>query len=201
MKIGILGGSFDPIHNGHMNMAIQAMEEYALDQVWLMPAGHSPNKNEADMTSAEDRLKMCNLAASSYENILVNTYEFLSQETSYTYLTLTHFHETYPEDEFYFIMGADSLDYFDKWRHPEIICENAVVLVVNRNQFLEEDLLHKIGEIQSLFPADIRIVHCDKVDVSSTELRNGIKEGKDVAMYLCPEVLTYITQNGLYKGK
>ena len=121
MKIGILGGSFDPIHNGHLHMAKCAYEQYALDEVWLIPNGHAPHKDETQMADATHRLNMCRLVAEKYDFIQVNDIEILSEESSYTYLTLQKLTNRYPEHEFYFIMGADSLDYFDKWRNPQII--------------------------------------------------------------------------------
>lgn len=88
MNIGILGGSFDPIHNGHLHMAKCAYESYALDQVWLIPAGHSPNKDEHRMTDAKDRFKMCKLAAQPYPWMIVSRLELDSAERSYTYRTM-----------------------------------------------------------------------------------------------------------------
>lgn len=170
MKIGILGGSFDPIHNGHLHMAVKAHEEYELDEVWLIPAGHSPNKDEGKMTKAKDRLAMCRLAAAFYPFLKVSDIEMISEERSYTYRTIQKLKESYPDDEWYFIMGADSLDYFDQWRHPEIICSLAHILVVNRDEFQDEDLKKKIVAIRLLFPADIQIVHCEKYPISSHEI-------------------------------
>lgn len=199
MKIGILGGSFDPIHNGHLNMAFKAYEEYHLDQVWFIPAGHSPNKNEERMTDAGKRLEMCRLATDSYEFFKACNIEVVSQETSYTYRTLQKLTMQYPHDEFYFIMGADSLDYFDKWYHPEIIASLAHILVVNRDEFSEADLNRKIEEIQALFEADIQIVHCEKYTISSHEIRDCIKNRENVNQYLSEDVVCYINEHHLYQ--
>lgn len=198
MKIGILGGSFDPIHNGHLNMAKQALQEYQLDEVWLMPAGHSPNKIEADMTPAAIRYEMTKLAAETQSKLAASDFELQKKSTSYTYQTLELLQARYPNHTFYFIMGADSLDYFEQWAHPDIICKYAVILVVNRDSFQEEELSRKIQEIQKMFYADIRIVHCTKMDVSSREIRQKISLG-DTCRNLVPEnVWNYITANHLY---
>lgn len=200
MKIGILGGSFDPIHNGHLNMALKSYEEYHLDEIWFIPAGHSPNKNEEQMTDPNIRVEMCHLATDSYAFFKVCDIEVISDEKSYTYRTLEKLSKLYPQHEFYFIMGADSLDYFEKWVHPEIIASLARILVVNRDEFSETDLNRKIEEIQKLFFANIQIVHCDKYMISSHEIRNFIKNHEDVKHFLPEDVFHYINEHHLYQG-
>ena len=193
MKIGILGGSFDPIHNGHLNMALKSYEQYNLDEVWLIPNGNAPHKDSDKMANATDRLAMCELVAEEYSFLKTCDIEITSEEYSYTYITVTKLQEMYPEHEFYFIMGADSLDYFDKWRKPEVIASVCKILVINRDEFSESDMTEKINRINEIFSADIRIVHCPKIDVSSTELRTKLDE-KDVL----PTVYEYICEHDLY---
>ena len=193
MKIGILGGSFDPIHNGHLNMAIKSYEQYDLDEVWLIPNGNAPHKDSDKMANAADRLAMCKLVAVEYPFIKTCDIELISEEYSYTYITVTKLQEMYPEHKFYFIMGADSLDYFDKWRKPEIIASVCKILVINRDDFSEKDMSEKIQRINAIFPADIQIVHCPKVDVSSTELRRKLDKAD-----LLPTVYDYICTHDLY---
>ena len=193
MKIGILGGSFDPIHNGHLNMALKSYEQYALDEIWLIPNGNAPHKDSDKMADAMHRLAMCKLVANQYPFIKTSDIEILSEEYSFTYITVTKLQEMYPENEFFFIMGADSLDYFDRWRKPEIIASVCKILVINRDEFSEEDMKLKIRRINDIFPADIHIVHCPKVDVSSTELRKKLDKAD-----VLPEVYDYICQHDLY---
>ena len=102
-KIGILGGSFDPIHNGHLAIAESAYRDFNLDEIWLIPAGHSPNKDEDKMTSAVMRAEMTALAAQNIPHFKLSTYEIAKEGTSYTYLTLSDFKEQYPDTDFYFI--------------------------------------------------------------------------------------------------
>ena len=158
MKTAIFGGAFDP-------------------------SGHSPNKDERNMTSFEHRFNMCQIAVRNLKSITVSDIEHMCNSTSYTYATLLKFKEMYPLDELYFIMGADSLDYFEKWYHPEIIAQTAA----------------KIKEINTIFPADIRIVHCNKIDVSSTMIRSNIKKHQDITGLLPGKVIDYIRQNELYR--
>lgn len=198
MKIGILGGSFDPIHNGHLNIARQARQEYGLDEVWLMPSAHSPHKKEEDMEPAEVRLAMIELAVGDEPYLRASDFEMKLQGTSYTYRTIEQLHAIYPTDDFFFIMGADSLDYLEKWMHPEIICRYAVILVVNRGCSEDAGLIDKIAAINRLFYADIRIVHCRKYHISSHEIRDRIALGESCESLLPTEVAGYIKENHLY---
>lgn len=200
MKIGILGGSFDPIHNGHMHMANAALEEYNLDEVWLMPAGHSPNKNEKKMTPAIDRYNMCCLAAKNFEKIKASDFELKLKDTSYTYRTLIELKKYYYEHEFYFIMGGDSLDYFLQWRHPEIIASLCVILVVIRDSFDKNKLLDTINTISNKFECDIQLVNCSKYDVSSTLIREKLANNISCSEYLDSGVINYIFDNKLYNS-
>lgn len=195
MRIGILGGSFDPIHNGHLNMAVKSYEQYDLDEVWLIPNGNAPHKDSDKMADAIHRLAMCQLVAEEYPFLKTCDIEIKSEEYSYTYITVTKLQAMYPEHVFYFIMGADSLDYFEKWRKPEVIASVCKILVINRDEFSEEDMKKKIQRINDIFPADIRIVHCPKVDVSSTELRKHL-DPTDVL----PAVYEYIRKHNLYES-
>lgn len=197
-KVGILGGSFDPIHKGHLHIAIAAKNEFSLDAVIFIPAGHSPNKDEHKMTPAEHRARMTELAIREYPGFYLSRMEIDSQETSYTYLTLGRLKEMHPDWELYFIMGADSLDYFDKWYHPEIICEKAAVLVAVRDDLKHQEICDKIAEIKALFPARIYPLKVDGLSVSSSEIRKALKEGE--AQALLPETVTdYIIEHQLYQ--
>ena len=198
MKIGILGGTFDPIHRGHLQMAVRAHEEYNLDQVWLMPTGHSPHKNESEITSAKHRLAMIRLAIQPYPYMLLSTFETDDPACSYTCRTLRRLHAEYPQEEFYFIMGADSLACLDHWVHPEIICRLAVILAAERDGWDKPQMQQKICEIQSLFPADIRILHGVKERAASRDIRSMLEEGKDVADFIPSDVCSYIQAHGLY---
>ena len=198
-KIGILGGSFDPIHNGHLAIAESAYRDFNLDEVWLIPAGHSPNKDEDKMTSAADRAEMTALAAEDIPHFKLSTYEIDKEGTSYTYLTLSDFKEQYPDTTFYFIMGADSLDYFDAWRHPEIICQKAIILVAVRDDMDLDDIQKKIAHIKEQFHAEIYPLSCQKIDISSSEIRANLLEGKEIYNMVPQSVADYITEHELYK--
>lgn len=196
-KIGILGGSFDPIHKGHLNIAWSAYREFALDEVWFIPAGHSPNKDESGMTPAAARVEMTELAIAPYADFKLSRIEVDAEGTSYTYRTLTRLKEQYPDTQFYFIMGADSLDYFEQWRHPEIICEMAIVLAAVRDDMDIAQIEEKIAAIQALFPATIYPIRGGRTEVSSTQLREMLKAGENSPM-LPDAVFDYIREQHLY---
>lgn len=202
MRIGILGGSFDPIHKGHINMAVCAYREFNLDKVILMPAAHSPNKDESQMTSFEDRYEMCRLAAEEYTYLEVSDFENSFDERSYTYKTLTKYKELHPDDDLYFIMGGDSLDYFDKWYHPEIIASKCTILVVVRERFDKKQMEEKIKAIGRLFPCNIKLCSCPKYDAASSEIRSIIKEQSAASpaldTLLNANVRKYISDKNLY---
>ena len=203
MKIGLLGGSFDPIHNGHLHMAKSAYEEYQLDEVWLIPSGHAPHKEEDKMTSANHRYKMCELAVKKDSFLKVSRIEIDAPETSYTYRTLQKLTDLYPMHEFYFIMGGDSIDYFDKWVHPEIISSLCTILVLGRNEIHEKKIEKKIRELSLLFPCKIQLIHNRLYPTSSTEIRTMLSNGeinhqKEIAD-IPQEVLEYINSNRLYQ--
>lgn len=198
-KIGILGGSFDPIHQGHLNIAFYARKEFALDEVWFIPAGHSPNKNEADMTPASMRMDMAELAIEPYPYFKLSRIEVDAAETSYTYLTLKKLSKQYPDTQFYFIMGADSLDYFERWCHPEIICQKAVILCAVRDDMDIAEIKRKISVLKELFEAEIYPIYGGRTDISSTNLRRQIA-ANDSKPELIPEaVWNYIIAQKLYQ--
>lgn len=198
MKLGIFGGSFDPIHNGHLHMAVNACRFFALDQVLFVPAGHSPNKDETRMTDGMHRLRMCELAAMSDAKFAASSIEVDAAERSYTYRTLEKFKERYPSDELYFIMGGDSLDYFEQWVKPDRICALATILVVPRDQFDTKALEERISQIRQLFFCDIRIVPCSMHPLSSTQVRNSLRSGNPDPSDFPEGVLDYIREHHLY---
>lgn len=200
MKIGILGGSFDPIHNGHVHMALAACDHFALDQVWLIPAGHSPNKDEQTMTDAKHRYQMCEIAAKSDPRLVVSSIEIDSNERSYTYRTLQKLAQEYPDDRFYFIMGGDSLDYFERWVYPEIITKLCTILVMPRKPFHKDVLLDKIQKLNEIFSADIRLIDCDEYPISSTEIRKQLLQATPAESDFPEGVLDYIRTHHLYNA-
>lgn len=198
-KIGILGGSFDPIHKGHLSIGEAAYRDFNLDEVWFIPAGHSPNKDEKQMTPPEYRARMTELAIAPYPYFKMSRIEIDAAETSYTYRTLTKLKEQYPDTTFYFIMGADSLDYFEEWMHPEIISEKAVLLVAVRSQWDRTDIMRKITTIEHMFDAKIYPLSCKRFDAASREIRQALEQGDGTIGELPVAVMDFIREKHLYR--
>ena len=203
MKIGIMGGTFDPIHNGHLMLGQSALEAFELDKVWYMPNGNPPHKDVSSIkTDVKDRVEMVRLAISPYRKFRLETYEAKRQEVSYSYSTMEYMKGIYPEDDFYFIIGADSLFMIDQWVHPERIFPTCTILAayrdeINTRQAMEE----KIRELNEDYHARIRLLVTPLVRVSSHELRKDVSEGKSIADRVPAAVNAYILENHLYIGE
>lgn len=134
-RIGIMGGTFDPIHNVHLMLGIQAYREYHLDSVWYMPSKCPPHKSDHIVTNTKDRCEMVRMAVHPYPFMVFSDFELLREGNTYTADTLRLLHESYPEHEFFFIIGADSLFHIEKWYHPEQVLTQATFLVAGRLNF------------------------------------------------------------------
>ena len=127
MRIGIMGGTFDPIHNGHLMLGEYAYQQFHLDEVWYMPNGNPPHKSNPEIRKdLQDRAEMTRLAIEEIPYFRLCTYEIDRKETSYSYQTMEYFKETYPQDEFYFIIGADSLFNLETWKCPERLLKTEI---------------------------------------------------------------------------
>lgn len=199
-KIGIMGGTFDPIHNGHLRIGKQAYMEYGLDHIWYMPSGQPPHKKNHRITPADDRCAMVNLAIADEPCFSFSDLETTRKGNTYTAHTLALLQERYPEHEFYFILGADSLYEIEGWYHPEEIIRNAVILVAGREY--EDDHLpmeQQIALLTEKYQGRIHQLHCAEMDISSEEIRNMVERGKPVIKYVPKEVAQYIETHHLYQ--
>ena len=160
MKIGIMGGTFDPIHNGHLMLGRAALEAFELDKVWYMPNGNPPHKDTAlSGTDVQDRVEMVRLAISSCKKFRLETYEANRNDVSYSYRTMEYFKGIYPEDDFYFIIGADSLFMIDQWVHPERLFPTCTILAAYRDEInTREAMEEKIHELKEKYHARIRLL-------------------------------------------
>ena len=157
MKIGILGGSFHPIHNGHLDMARSAMNVLGLDRVLLMVDRIPPHKELAQGATSEQRYRMVQLACEGETGFEASDWELNQSGTSYTALTLTHLSEEHPQDELYFIIGSDMLRSLTSWYHPEIICEKArLVCICRAGQDGGEE--EAAAQVKERFGADVALL-------------------------------------------
>lgn len=200
MKIGIMGGTFDPIHNGHLMLGKTAYDQFKLDEIWFMPNGNPPHKKQESIESdAEHRLKMTALAIEDIRNFKPQDYEVKRVNVSCSWETMKHFKEQYPDDEFYFIIGADSLFSIETWVHPDRLFPNCVILAAYRDDIdTAEEMNTQIAYIGKKYNADIRLLRSPLMQVSSSELRQMIEEGKNITGLVPPKVESYIIKEGLY---
>ena len=199
-RIGIMGGTFDPVHNGHLLLGKQAYLEYGLDTVWYMPSHIPPHKRDHRIAEAEDRVNMLKLALADQPYCSVSDFELMREGTTYTAQTLALLKERYPDDRFYFIIGADSLYQIESWYEPERVLKLASFLVSGRDyENAGRTLAEQAAYLERKYGAEIRILHNEEVDISSAEIRRRISEGKEVIKDLPEPVLRYITEHGLYR--
>ncbi len=207
MKIGIMGGTFDPIHNGHLTIAETAYKQFGLNRIWFMPNGNPPHKARTAIGSAvEHRIHMVKLAIEGHDGFRLELYEADKKSISFSYETMEHFTKIYPEDEFYFIIGADSLFAIEKWVHPERLFPTCTILAAyrgkkNTTEEMERQIEQQIQYLKGKYAAKLELLMSPLVDVSSTELRERIREGKSIAAFVPDKVEKYIAEEGLYGSK
>ena len=172
-KIGILGGTFNPIHNAHLQLAKAAYNQYGLEKVLLMVSPNPPHKAGQNILDVKHRNNMVKLAIEEYDYLEFSDFEQQREGYIYTADTLTLLKKNYPMNDYYFIVGGDSLNNIDKWYHPEIVLSNCILLVGGRDELFDESLSGKIDEVSKKYDADIRIIDFEKINVSSTEVRAG----------------------------
>lgn len=199
-KIGIMGGTFDPIHNGHLLLGKQAYLEFELDCVWYMPSGQPPHKTDHKVTAQEDRCAMVKLAIANEPRFAFSDFEVSRQGKTYTAQTLELLKRAYPSHEFFFIIGADSLYEIESWYHPEDVIGKTVILVAGRDY--EDNHLpmeRQIAYLTEKYGGEIYRLHCSEVDISSAEIRGLVERRKSVIKYVPREVMAYIEENCLYR--
>ncbi|MGN0132922.1 MAG: nicotinate-nucleotide adenylyltransferase [Lachnospiraceae bacterium] len=200
-KIGIMGGTFDPIHNGHMQLAEQAFKQQKLDKILFIP-NHIPwMKKDRKITDEVHRLEMVRLAIEAFPSYELSTVEIETGGNSYTFRTLETLRKQYPKDEFYFILGADSLFSIESWVHPEKIMEYAVILVAVRDDCDMQKLTEQSNKLISGYHARIFTLHMPPIDISSTRIREQFYTDQMVEQMLPAKVAAYIREHHLYYGR
>ncbi|PHQ31630.1 nicotinate (nicotinamide) nucleotide adenylyltransferase [Rhodopirellula bahusiensis] len=201
--IGILGGSFDPVHVGHLWMAESALEQLPIDHVRWIPAATSPLKPHGPVASNEHRLQMLRLALSGQSGHVIDDWELRQDSVSYTLLTLEHLQEQFPDRPLYLIIGADSLASFDRWREPKQILKRCQLAVIARggdpppdysilNGMTDESQFQRIRESQIRMP---------QIEISSSDLRQRVASGRSIRFQVPHPVRTLIAQEKLYQAE
>lgn len=197
MKVGILGGTFDPIHIGHIELAKGAMLQYGLDEVHLMTGGKPPHKRDREITDPTVRYEMTRLALEGEMGLVADDYEVKKTDYTYTAKTLTELKKIHGDWDIYFIIGEDSLRDLPKWYEPHTVAANCVLLVYPRG---DGEAVKELAKLRAEeLGADIRIIDLPQVDVSSTEIRRRVRESKPLDGLVPDRVAEFIREKRLYR--
>lgn len=190
MKIGILGGSFNPIHNGHLILADEVRQKLGLDKIFFIPVYLPVHKEEKDLLTAIERFKMVRMAVRDNPYFEALALEIKRKGPSYTIDTLKNLRQMYPEvKKFFFIVGSDALGYLDSWKDINEVMKLAKFVVASRPDY----------PLKNLFTEALLPLAIEAIDISGFRLRQRIKNGESVRYYLPKEVYKYIVKNGFYK--
>ncbi|MEA1952723.1 MAG: nicotinate-nucleotide adenylyltransferase [Planctomycetota bacterium] len=203
MRLGLFGGTFDPVHYGHLILAELCREKCRLDEVWFLPTAVPPHKRDSELTPAETRIEMLELAVAGNEHFAVNRYEADRGGVNYTTNTLRHFREEMPAAELFFLMGADMLHDLPNWRESSLVCELATIVSVRRaglpepefgnlSEVASDDRIEKFRRHQIEMPA---------IEISSTDIRQRVGHGLTIRYLTTPAVEQFILSRGLFAGK
>ena len=190
MRVGLFGGSFNPIHNAHIALASTICEQARLDEVWFMVSPQNPLKQAQDLLDENERYEMVKLALDSQEKVLkASNYEFHLERPSYTWKTLRALKQDFPQHEFSLIIGGDNWVRFPRWAHSEEILANHHIYIYPR-----ED-----SEIdEATLPKNVHLIHTPKINITSTMLREMVRNGKDISAFVPEKVAKAIADNNLY---
>lgn len=196
MRVGILGGTFDPVHNGHLVLAEHARDQLALDLVLFIPAGEPWRKANREITPAQRRLAMLKLAIAGNEAFGISDIELRRAGPTYTADTLEALAAERLDDEFYFIVGTDALADLPNWHEPERIVQHAILAVAQRGDQRIDTAIAALP----ILAARIERFNMPAVPISSTDIRARIAENKSISGLVPPSIERYIIEHGLYVG-
>ena len=197
MKIGLYGGTFDPIHVGHLIVLENVLNFMELDKIIILPSSNPPHKVNKQKTDKEIRIEMVRIATADNPRVEVSTFEAEDDEVIYTHQTLSHYKETYPDDEFYYIMGEDSFMTIDTWKNYKKILNDRLIVFTRYNTDPDSDLVKKVEEIKKDNKM-IYLINNLNINISSTLIRGLVKEGKSIKYLVTDPVYDFIKKEGLY---
>ena len=200
-KIGYLGGTFDPIHIGHLMLAEWAISAADLEEVWFIPTGPSYMKTDHYVLPGPERLRRVEMAVEGNSKFKCLDMEIIRQGYTYTYETVEELRAKYPDTEFYLIQGADCLFALDSWKHPDRILKSCTVLAAVRGDSDLSCLKSKRRELLSKYGGNIILLPFMHLSISSSEIRGRVLEGKSIRYMVPDEVLKYIEDKGFYREK
>ena len=192
-ETGIYGGSFNPIHRGHVELAERLCRDEGLDELWFMVSPQNPfKKSSPDLLNENIRLELARMAVREHPCLKVSDFEFRLPRPSYTADTLAALRQAYPDRLFTLVIGADNWLSFNRWKdYNKIIEEYPIYIYPRRGYDIDERSL----------PANVKLCHAPIIEISSTQIRQGISEGKNMNYFIPRPVYDYIINHGLYKNK
>jgi nicotinate-nucleotide adenylyltransferase len=201
MRVGVFGGTFDPVHTGHLILAEQAREQARLDAVWFVPAPRPPHKDEAVLTRFDQRAEMLQLAVAGNPPFHVDELEKERTGPSYTVDTLAELHRRHPEDEFFLLAGADTLRDFHLWHEPVRLLEQAGLVAMARpgHSVPSAAELRQRLQLPESVPLRMEVVEAPLLDISSRDLRRRAAAGRSLRYFLPRAVECYILEKRLYR--
>lgn len=200
-KIGIMGGSFDPIHMGHLMMSEYVRSELDLDEVLFVPTGNPPHK-QIGLLEAEKRLEMVKIAIADNPHFTVSDLEVQKKGISYSVDTVLELKALHPEDEFYFLIGSDLLPQLKSWkRFDELATEIEFVLSIRPgfDTITKEDMVHEIADLKEDYGARVTVIETPLYEISSTQIRQRIRDHRSVRYLVKQEVISKIEEAGYYR--
>lgn len=198
-QIGIMGGTFDPVHRAHLALAKQAYEQYKLQEIWMLPNGNPPHKRGSRQADMQYRMEMLALAIEDIPYLKLCDIEQSEEQYHYTYETLRILNKRYPHTTFYFIMGADSLFEFDHWKEPGIICKECILLAAVRDHCKREAIEKRVLELEAQYGATIYLLDTPNMEVASADIRKRCANGEPIDHIVPASVAAYIERHGLYQ--
>lgn len=199
-KIGIMGGTFDPIHLGHLQMAYESLIQAELDQVLFMPSKVPPHKRGQMISGEQHRARMICLAIQKQSKFRYSDFELLREGTTYTAETLRLLQQQHPEQDYYFILGGDSFLQIENWYQPEEIMARAVILAISRDGLSAGQMQHRAEELTKRYHARIQMIKMPQMNISSSEIRDRVRQGQDITGLVPDVVAEYIQEHSLYQG-
>lgn len=197
-KIGIIGGTFDPIHNGHIYIAYEAYKKLDLDLIMFMPNGNPPHKRGKKITDDKIRCEMVEKAIAPYSFFAINYYEIEKNGLSFTYESLEYLKNSLDEVDLYFITGADCLIDLHLWRNVNDIMKYCKFVVFNRPGFSKESIKDEKAKVEEKYNTNIIFLDLLELDISSSLIRDRIKKGLEVRFFMPEDVLSVIKRENLY---
>lgn len=197
-KIAIFGGTFDPIHNGHLYIAYEALDKLNLDEIIFMPSGIPPHKTKRKLVSPFYRYEMVKIATKNEKRFSVSDYEINKKKISYTFETLEHFVTKYPDVSWYFITGADGLMDIENWKNVKEIFRLCNLVVFNRPGNNKYDIIFQKRKLEEKYKKNIIFLDIPLLDISSTNIRKLISEGRNISCFVPEGVYNTINQLKLY---